>query len=222
MMGNQLMYLWFLVSLSVTLAANHYCGSTNGKFPPSTAFLFLDYEVGILATLPNSTAKTSFLSQSSSWLGYVRASKYSSSRIMFSTVQFRPGYPDVSCRNILFSYVASIGTLIEGSASTQFYTGFQPNSNEIQFVKQRYSAAYNSQLLTLLDSQCIDTVVLAGQYTSGVILSTTRQLADMDYNIYVIQDAVIDPNSTVNQVLLNSVLPTQATVLTVNAAKNML
>jgi nicotinamidase-related amidase len=74
----------------------------------------------------------------------------------------------------------------------------------------------------LLDSQCIDTVVLAGLATSGVILSTTRQLADMDYSIYVIRDAVIDPNSTVNEVLLDSVLSTEATVLTVSAAKNML
>jgi nicotinamidase-related amidase len=221
-MGSQLMYLWFLVSISVTVAANCNCGSTNGKFPSSTAFLFLDYEVGIVETLPNSPALTSFLSQSSSWLGYVRASTCSPSRIMFSNVEFRPGYPDVSCRNIQFSYVESIGALIQGSASTQFYTGFQPKPNEIQFEKQRFSAAYNSQLLTLLDSQCIDTVVLAGLYTSGVILSTTRQLADMDYSIYVIRDAVIDPNSTVNEVLLDSVLPTEATVLTVSAAKNML
>jgi nicotinamidase-related amidase len=74
----------------------------------------------------------------------------------------------------------------------------------------------------LFDSQCIDTVVLAGLYTSGVILSTTRQLADMDYSIYIIRDAVIDPNSTVSEVLLDSVFPNQATVLTVSAAKNML
>ncbi len=69
---------------------------------------------------------------------------------------------------------------------------WQPMVNETVFDKLRISAAYNSELLTLLDSQCINTVVLTGLDTSGVILSTTRQLADMDFIIYILQDAVTD------------------------------
>jgi nicotinamidase-related amidase len=141
---------------------------------------------------------------------------------MFSRVQFRPGYPDISCRNKQFVAIAASGGPIIGSAGANFSSGFQPQGNEIQFEKLRVSAAYNSELLTLLDSQCIDTVVLAGLFTSGVILSTTRQLADADYTIYIVQDAVIDPNSTVNAVLLDSVLPAQANILTISQAINKL
>jgi nicotinamidase-related amidase len=121
-----------------------------------------------------------------------------------------------------FTGIAQLNVLVEGTPSAQFYPTMQPTVNEIQFDKRRVSAAYNSDLLTLLDSQCIGTVVLAGIETSGVILSTTRQLADMDFVIYIVQDAVIDPNSTVNEVLLDSVLPVQATILTINEAKQML
>ena len=63
---------------------------------------------------------------------------------------------------------------------------------------------------------------LAGLTTSDVILSTTRQLTDMDLIIYILEDAVIDQNSTVNDVLLDTVLPSQTTILSVKIAKQML
>jgi nicotinamidase-related amidase len=221
-MGKQLIYVWLLVIISVTVDAIGNCPSTAGKFPSSTAFLFLDFEVGVFAAVPSSTAKNTFITQSSNWLQAVRSSHRPQTQTMFSLVQFRPGYPDISCRNKQFVAIAASGGPIIGSAGTNFYSGFQPHGNEIQFEKRRVSAAYNSELLTLLDSQCIDTVVLAGLFTSGVILSTTRQLADADYTIYIVQDAVIDPNSTVNAVLLDSVLPAQAYVLTISDAINKL
>ncbi|CAF3480007.1 unnamed protein product [Rotaria sp. Silwood1] len=222
MKGKQLIYLCFSVSITVTVGEHCKCESTNKKFPDSTAFLFLDYEVVTLGLMPNSAAKTSFISQSLAWLQAVRASGRSSSRIMFSRVEFRPGYPDASCQNKQLSAITKLNLAIAGTPGTEFYPGFQPESNEIQFVKHRISAAYNSELLTLLDSRCIKTVVLAGLSTSGVILSTTRQLADMDFRIYILQDAVIDSNSTVHDVLLHSVLSSQANIITVDAAKNML
>jgi nicotinamidase-related amidase len=219
---EQLIYLCFLASILVTVDTKCNCNSTSKKFPDSTAFLFLDYEVGAVAFLPNTSATNSFLDQSLSWLRAVRASKHGPTQIMFSRVEFRPGYPEISCQNKEFAVISQFNILIEGTPSAQFYHTMQPNSNEIQFDKRRVSAAYNSDLLTLLDSQCIRTVVLTGLFTSGVVLATTRQLADMDFTIYIIQDAVIDPNSTVNEVLLDSVLSSQATILTVAEAKKML
>jgi nicotinamidase-related amidase len=219
---EQLIYLCFLASILVTVDTKCNCDSTSKKFPGSTAFLFLDYEVGIVGLLPNTPATTSFLDQSLNWLEAVRASKHGPTQIMFSHVEFRPGYPEVSCQNIQFSGIAQLNVIIEGSPTAEFYSTMQPAENEIQFDKRRTSAAYNSDLLTLLDSQCIRTVVLTGLFTSGVVLATTRQLADMDFTIYIIQDAVIDPNSTVNEVLLDSVLSSQATILTVAEAKKML
>jgi nicotinamidase-related amidase len=212
-----------LAGILVTVDAKCHCESDTKKFPDSTAFLFLDYEVGAMAFLPDSSATTTFLNQSLSWLQAVRAaSKYGPTQIMFSRVEFRPGYPEISCQNKQFAFLPQTNLFIEGTPSAQFFPTMQPTVNETLFDKRRVSAAYNSDLLTLLDSQCIGTVVLAGIETSGVILSTTRQLADMDFVIYIVQDAVIDPNSTVNEVLLDSVLSSQATILTIDAAKKML
>jgi nicotinamidase-related amidase len=222
MKGHQLIYLWFFISISVTVDASCHCESNTQRFPDSTGFLFLDYEVDIVAMVPNSTAKTYFLNQSCRWLEAVRTSGRNSTQIISARVGFRPGYPDVSCRNKFLSPVKNADILIDGTPGTNFYPGFEPKSNEIQFHRSRVSAAYNSELLTLLDSQCIKTVVLTGLFTSIVILSTTRQLADMDFTIYIVQDAVIDPDPTVNEFLFDKILPVQANILTFDAAKKML
>ena len=53
-----------------------------------------------------------------------------------------------------------------------------------------------------------------GIITSGVVLSTVRQAADLDYKISVIKDFCHDPDPNVQEVLLEKVLPMQAEVLT--------
>ncbi|CAF3137930.1 unnamed protein product [Rotaria socialis] len=85
---------------------------------------------------------------------------------MFSHIQFRPGYPEISCQNKQFSVIPKLNIFIEGSSNVQFYPGIEPKPDEIRFEKHRISAANNSELLTLLDSGCIKTVVLIGLTTS--------------------------------------------------------
>ena len=40
-----------------------------------------------------------------------------------------------------------------------------------------------------LKANYIDTIVILGYATSGVILSTTRYAADSDYKIFIVEDA---------------------------------
>ena len=53
-----------------------------------------------------------------------------------------------------------------------------------------------------------------GIATSGVVLSTVRWAADMDYQVVVVSDASADMDSEVHRVLTQKVFPTQATVVT--------
>jgi nicotinamidase-related amidase len=55
--------------------------------------------------------------------------------------------------------------------------------------------------------------VLTGIATSGVVLSTLRQAADLDYEITVLRDACADGDAEVHRVLLDKVFPRQATIL---------
>ena len=59
----------------------------------------------------------------------------------------------------------------------------------------------------------IDRLVLAGIATSGVVLSTLRQAADLDYRLTVLADGCLDADPEVHRVLLEKVFPRQADVV---------
>ena len=59
----------------------------------------------------------------------------------------------------------------------------------------------------------IDTLILMGHATSGVILSTVRLAADLDYQLIVVEDGCADRDPEVHKVLMERVFPRQATVV---------
>ena len=67
----------------------------------------------------------------------------------------------------------------------------------------------------LLRARGIDHLVLAGIATSGVVLSTLRQAADLDYRLTVLADGCLDGDPEVHRVLLHKVFPRQAEVTTI-------
>jgi nicotinamidase-related amidase len=82
-------------------------------------------------------------------------------------------------------------------------------------VKKRVSAFAGSDLEVLLRAAEVDTLALAGIATSGVVLSTLRQAADLDYRLTVLADGCLDGDDEVHRVLTEKVFPRQAEVTTV-------
>lgn len=62
----------------------------------------------------------------------------------------------------------------------------------------------------------VHTLVLTGISTSGVVLSTVRLAADLDYHLTVLEDGCLDADPEVHRVLTEKVFPRQAQVLTVD------
>jgi nicotinamidase-related amidase len=89
-----------------------------------------------------------------------------------------------------------------------------PLPGEPVIVKRRVSAFSGSDLDVLLRATGADTLVLAGIATSGVVLSTLRQAADLDYRLTVLADACADRDEEVHRVLTEKVFPRQALVTT--------
>jgi nicotinamidase-related amidase len=65
----------------------------------------------------------------------------------------------------------------------------------------------------VLRSHDIDTLVLCGIATSGVVLSTVREGADRDYRLIVLEDLCLDADEEVHRVLTQKVFPRQADVV---------
>ncbi len=66
----------------------------------------------------------------------------------------------------------------------------------------------------ILRAQDIETLVMFGIATSGVVLSTLRYAADADYRLIVVKDCCSDRDPEVHRVLTEKVFPRQAGVIT--------
>ena len=67
-------------------------------------------------------------------------------------------------------------------------------------TKRRISAFSGSDLDVVLRSLEVDTLALCGISTSGVVLSTLRQAADLDFALSVLADCCLDADDEVHRV----------------------
>src|SRR5437660_9861025 len=157
------------------------------------------------------------------YLGRLRqaidAARAAGLRIIYVTVRFREGYPEVSPRNKGFSAAVKAGAagLTETDPATAIHPDVAPSPGDVVVVTRRVSAFTGSDLAVVLRAAGIDTLVLSGIATGGVVLSTLRQAADLDYRLVVLADACLDGDVEVHRVLTEKVFPRQADVLTVGA-----
>ena len=134
--------------------------------------------------------------------------------VIYVTVGFRPGYPEISPRNPIFTTVAQAGRFVVGTPGAEVAAGLRPAAGDVVVVKHRVSAFAGTDLEIVLRAKGIETLILSGVATSGVVLSTLRQAADADYRAIVVEDACADRDDEVHRVLTGKVFPRQATVTT--------
>ena len=174
-----------------------------------SALILLDLQNGILNHLKDD--KIGYLSRASET---IKASRSSEIKIIYVKSCFRPGHPEISTRNFSAARVASYGGFVEGDPSVDISQEISPLENDIIVIKRRVSAFSSTDLDCVLRGLNIDNIVLAGVATSGAVLSTIRQAADLDYRITVIGDLCFDLDPEVHRVLVDKIFPKQAKVLT--------
>lgn len=134
--------------------------------------------------------------------------------IVYVTVGFRPGYPEVSPRNAAFATLAQGNRFVTTTPGADIAPALGPQPTDVVVVKHRVSAFAGTDLDMVLRAKGIETLVLSGIATSGVVLSTLRHAADADYWAIVVEDACADRDDEVHRVLTGKVFPRQATVTT--------
>jgi nicotinamidase-related amidase len=144
----------------------------------------------------------------------VRAARAAGVPVVYVVVGFRDGHPEISPRNKSFSALPD-GVFTPGDPGAAIHPDVAPQPGDPVVTKRRISAFTGSDLEVLLRSGGVGHLVLAGLSTSGVVLSTLRQAADLDYRLTVLSDGCADPDTEVHRVLLEKVFPRQAEVTTV-------
>lgn len=178
--------------------------------PTSTALLLMDYQPAVLAAVPDPEG---VLARAGDALAWARAHGVP---VVFVRVALTDAdAAAVPVRNKAFTQVAAGGYIAEGAPGTAFHDSLDIQEHDLTVRKVRFGAfASDTDLRAELRVRGVDTLVLAGLSTGGVVLTTLRQAADEDYRLFVLADATADPDPEVHRVLIEKVFPHQADIVT--------
>jgi nicotinamidase-related amidase len=173
----------------------------------STALLVMDVQQGIVDRFGGEQGYLPRLAAA------VQAARETGIRVIYVVVGFRAGHPEVSARNKSFGTIAGTGRFADGDPGAAIHPAVAPVSGDIVVTKRRVSAFTGSDLEVVLRAGDIDHLVLTGIAASGVVLSTLRQAADLDYRLTVLADGCLDADPEVHRMLTEKVFVRQAGVV---------
>ena len=178
--------------------------------PRTTALLVMDYQPGIVGRLPDPEGQLALAER------VIAAVRDKGGHVGYVRVAFTDD--EVSAmpqRSAMAAAVASGGSALHADApETQVHERLAPGDGDVVVRKRRVGAFSTTDLHEQLRALGVETIVLAGISTSGVVLSTVRDGADRDYRIVVLSDASADPDPEVHEFLTTRVFPRQAAVMT--------
>jgi nicotinamidase-related amidase len=186
--------------------------------PQRAALLVMDYQNGIvgmlgepdelLARAEDAIATTR---RAGAHVGYVR--------VAFEDADLE-AFPPTSGMG---QRVAASGRALHNdSPTTAVHERVAPQDGDIVVRKTRVGAFSTTDLDAQLRERDVDTLILAGISTSGVVLSTVRDASDRDYRVIVLADATADPQSDVHDFLIERIFPRQGEVITTEQLEGLL
>lgn len=178
--------------------------------PEHTALLVMDYQPGVLqrldgadALVDRARAAIATARDRGITVGYVHVALSEDERSA------------VPPTNKMFARLRDMGASVSvDDASSKVDARIAPQRGDIVVRKVRVGAFSTTDLDQQFRDRGINTLVLAGVSTSGVVLSTVRDAADRDYRLFVVADLCADFDPAVHTLLLERVFPRQADVIT--------
>jgi nicotinamidase-related amidase len=174
-----------------------------------TALLIADFYATFMSSLPHAVdrqvvEKTQRLQ---------RAAREAGLFVCYCATVFRPGYVEISERNKTFRERKHSGQPAISDPVQLIHPAVLPAAGEVVVGKHRVNALYGTALDPILRANNIDTLIILGYATSGVVLSTTRYAADLDYRLVVVEDCCADQDPEVHNFLTQRIFPRQAEVV---------
>ncbi|KAK4504569.1 hypothetical protein PRZ48_005485 [Zasmidium cellare] len=198
-----------------SIPANESSNITFGKY---YAVLNLDVENGAVVPWENTTAGKDWISNLACWIDAVHRQHPPPLSIYTAVAYVNSRKPELGVQSgHAVPFVSNGAPELFGAAdtkTTKIYKGFHVNetAGDVVLPKARFYAGAGNQLGEILRAQKIDTVILSGIATSGVVLATAMRLFDLDFDVYVVlnntfQAGAKTSNNDVNEVILTGILP---------------
>lgn len=188
---------------------------TTALDPNKTALLLLDLQAGLLARFPKAEP---LLDTAASAIATARKHGVTVSYIRVALTEDEANA--VPETNLAFASFKKSPDYLKAmhpdAPPSQIHEKVKPEEGDLVYRKIRYGPfmAHESKgLLDAYQTKGITTVILGGIATSGAVLSSVRQLADLDYGLVVLEDLCGDQDDEVHKVLVEKVFPKQAKVI---------
>ena len=176
--------------------------------PSNTALLLMDYQNAIVGSLAEAEPVLDRARQALDW------ARKNEVQVVYVRVAFAPeDYANVPTHSKTFAQVAESKYLADGSPEAALHDSLEVRDGDIHARKTRFGAFSTTDLYADLHARGVDTLVIAGVSTSGVVLSTLRDAGDRDFRILVLADATADHDPEVHRVLIEKVFPHQADIV---------
>ena len=176
--------------------------------PAQTALLLMDYQNAMLGAVADAESILDRAQQALTW------ARKNDVQVVYVRVAFAPeDFAAVPTHSKTFAAVATNKYLQDGSTEAALHDSLEVREHDIVVRKTRFGAFSTTELYHELHAKGVDTLIVAGISTSGVVLSTLRDAADQDYRLFVLADATADPDAEVHRVLIDKVFPHQADIL---------
>jgi nicotinamidase-related amidase len=178
--------------------------------PARTALLVMDYEAWVLDRVPDAAE---LLIRAADTIAVMRGY---GGQVGYVRMAFEDAdYDAIPPTSMMGARIAAAGrTFHADSPATAIPDQVAPQAHDIVVRKTRVGAFSTTDLDEQLRDRGIDTLILAGLSTSGVVLSTVRDAHDRDYRLLVLADLTADPDQEIHDFLIGRVLPRQAQVIT--------
>ncbi|OJJ79790.1 uncharacterized protein ASPGLDRAFT_180330 [Aspergillus glaucus CBS 516.65] len=181
-------------------------------FGQNYAVLNLDLINGLVGNVNETDVGKRWINATANWINAIHEINLSPLNI-YTRIYFTESWkPEVTPDTPFSKVVAPLGNITASDPKSQIYPLFKPagNRKDVVLRKSRYYAGDANSLEEILRVRGVDTVILSGIRTSGVVLSTVFRLFDLDYNIYVISNNTLETSSNaqiINDNILTAILP---------------
>lgn len=129
--------------------------------------------------------------------------------VIFANFALGPNYESVHKNNMLTVNISKTGLFREPTP----VSGLDVMAEDWKYSCPRASVFYGTTLHEDLRAQGVDTLVMAGIASSGVLFSSVSWASDADYRIYLVRDCCYDPDVQAHEALFRTSFATRAILI---------
>lgn len=174
--------------------------------PKTTALLLMHFQDDIVALFPRSQLGPVI----DRCQRVVQAARARELTIVYANIRFRSDYAEVNPRNQNGVWLQSMGLFTRSQVTPELVR----EAGDILIEGQRVSAFFGTPLELILRGHGIETLIMAGVTTTGVMLSSLAYASDADYRIIALEDCCYDPDRLAHERVFATAFSTRALIAT--------